>query len=414
MSDAENPAVELLVRYARAAHESGGYPATDLEPRIAELAQALRLEEVQVSVMPTAVQITVGAVPDQQVYGLRVYPRPVDLYAISRLDDIADSIAQGRLEPRRALRELDELARDPARRRPDWAIVAASALVGAGVAIIRDGGWRESVGAAAVGLFVGLLRIAIKDERSAALLTPLGAFVAGFLASALADAGFRISVVDVTIAGLVMMLPGMTMVVGMRELATGHLQSGLSNTASAVVQFIGLAFGVAVASSLATNWLGETPSYSPVPLPRGIEIPAAALVGLAFAVTLRAPARDAIWTCSASLFAVVVQSLATTYLGSVAGVFMAALLLGLAGNLAGRRSHRSRLAFIVPGVLMLVPGSMGYESAADLMGGGTIAGVERASDMLVSILAISYGLIASTLTLRQKPRKSQRPKPESP
>jgi len=356
----------------------------------------------------------VGAVPDQQVYGLRVYPRPVDLYAISRLDDIADSIAQGRLEPRRALRELDELARDPARRRPDWAIVAASALVGAGVAIIRDGGWRESVGAAAVGLFVGLLRIAIKDERSAALLTPLGAFVAGFLASALADAGFRISVVDVTIAGLVMMLPGMTMVVGMRELATGHLQSGLSNTASAVVQFIGLAFGVAVASSLATNWLGETPSYSPVPLPRGIEIPAAALVGLAFAVTLRAPARDAIWTCSASLFAVVVQSLATTYLGSVAGVFMAALLLGLAGNLAGRRSHRSRLAFIVPGVLMLVPGSMGYESAADLMGGGTIAGVERASDMLVSILAISYGLIASTLTLRQKPRKSQRPKPESP
>jgi uncharacterized membrane protein YjjB (DUF3815 family) len=86
-------------------------------------------------------------------------------------------------------------------------------------------------------------------------------------------------------------------------------------------------------------------------------------------------------------------------LGAIAGVFAAALFVGLAGNAAAHRFRRSPLTFIVPGLLMLVPGSIGYKSAASLMAGSTVTGIDTAFGTLVTLLAIAYGLVASRLVL---------------
>ncbi|HEX7793747.1 MAG TPA: threonine/serine exporter family protein [Vicinamibacterales bacterium] len=400
----DGPAVELLLRFARAAHESGGYPANELEPRISDLAQTLGLDAVQVSVTPTDVNVTVGSIPDQQAYMLRVQPRPVDLYAMGRLDEIAAGLADGRLDHGHALAKVDELAESPLRR-PTWLLLAAKGLIGAALAPILGGGWRESLAAAMTGLVVGIVvQIVERSERSAALAAPLAAFVASFFASVLAHAGFHIAVRDVTFAGLVALLPGMTMTVGIGELATGHLQSGLANVANAMVQLVGLVFGVAVGASVATSSLGPTPVSTPIPFPGGVEIAGAALVGLAFVVTLRAPARDAVWMCSAAVLATVANLVATNVLrDEVEAVFAAALVVGLAGHAVAHRYHRSALSFIVPGLLMLVPGGIGFESASSLLAGRTIRGIDEAFDTFVIMLAISYGLLVSTLVLPDRP-----------
>lgn len=397
--ESDDESVELLLRYTRSAHEAGGYPANELEPRIVELATALGLDSVQVSATPTSVELAVGSIPNQHVYVLRVQPHPIDLYAIGRLDAIAAGIAEGSLDRHRALEEIEELGRHPLRR-PVWLVVASYAAAGAGLASVLGGGWRESLAAAMVGLAVGsLTHVVMREKRYAPLVTPLGALLASLLACALAHAGFDIAVADVTLAALVVLLPGLTMATGMRELATGHPQAGLANSANALVQLVGLGFGVAVGRSLATSWLGPTPINTPHPFPRGVEIAAAVVAGLAFVVTLRAPARDAFFTCSAALFAVVSNTLATRLLGAIAGVFAAALVVGLAGNVTARRFRHSPLTFIVPGFLMLVPGSIGYQSAASLMAGSTVTGIDTAFDALLTLLAIAYGLVAARLLL---------------
>ena len=235
---ADDESVELLLRYTRAAHEAGGYPANELEPRIVELATALGLRSVQVSATPTSVELAIGSIPNQRVHALRVQPHPVDLYAIGRLDGIAAGITDGRLDRRRALEEIEELGRHPLRR-PVWLVVAIYGVAGAALAPILGGGWRESLAAAIVGLAVGsLTRVLMQSKRQAPLVTPLAAAVASFLACALARAGFDIAVADVTLAALVVFLPGLTMATGMRELATGHPQAGLANSANALVRLV--------------------------------------------------------------------------------------------------------------------------------------------------------------------------------
>lgn len=407
VSATEGQAVEFLLRFTRIAHEAGGYPANELEPRIVAMAGALGLGPAQVSATPTVVNVALGPASRQQVFMLRVQPRPVDLHAINQLDEIASNASDGSLEYLQSLRELEELVRNPFRR-PTWLRVGAPGLIGAALVPALGGGWRESLGAALVGLSVGfLINVFLRNDRFTALVVPLGAFCASFIATALVATGIPISAANVTLAGLVVLLPGMPLVIGVRELATGHLQAGIANAAHALVHLVGLGFGVTAGRTLAASWFGTVSVSMPIPYPRGFEIPAAAVAGLAFVVTLRAPGRDAIWTCLAAMLATAAKLVTFRYLGGMAGAFVAAMVVGLAGNAVARRTLRSPLTFVVPGLLMLIPGSIGFESAARLLAGQTVSGIDRAYDTFVTLLAIAYGLVASTLLLPDLPNGSR-------
>jgi uncharacterized membrane protein YjjB (DUF3815 family) len=63
------------------------------------------------------------------------------------------------------------------------------------------------------------------------------------------------------------------------------------------------------------------------------------------------------------------------------------------------------LVFIVPGVLMLVPGSAGYNSVLQLVTDQTISGITAGFDTFVTAISIAYGLMVSTVVL---PRRSTR------
>ncbi len=197
----------------------------------------------------------------------------------------------------------------------------------------------------------------------------------------------------------------MTLTIGMRELATSHLQSGVANSAIAFVQLVGLVFGAAVGTSIATSWFGVADVVSPDGFGIEVQVLAAAVAGLAFTITLNAHVHDAAWASGAAVLAIVVDALAEPLVGKQAAVFVAALVVGLAGNAFALVRSRSALLVIVPGILMLVPGSLGYESAASLLGDNTVAGVEAAFDTLIVALSIVYGLIVSAALLPDQARQ---------
>ena len=88
---------ELLLRFTRAGHEAG-YPTADLEERVLALARTVGLEDTQISVTPTVIDLTVGPLRAQRSYTLRVRPNTVDLDRIARLDDLVQDILEDRLD----------------------------------------------------------------------------------------------------------------------------------------------------------------------------------------------------------------------------------------------------------------------------------------------------------------------------
>jgi uncharacterized membrane protein YjjP (DUF1212 family) len=356
--------------------------------------------------------VTVGELPHQEAFVLRVRPAGVDLDAIARLDGLVRAVLDGRLGPDAALARLGEIRSHPLDR-PAIVRLAAYGAAGAAVAPVLGGGWQEVLAAAAVGLLVGAIAlIARRASRTEPMVAPLATAAASLSAAGLAHLGLKLTPDVVTLAALVSLLPGMTLTIGIRELATEHLQSGVANTANALVQLLGLVFGVGVGRQIATSWFGRITSAAPNTHFSWIHVVAALAAGLAFTVTLRAPWNAAPVMCSATALAVCSNAAGKQLFGPTAGVFAAALAIGVTGGIAAVPLRRSPLVFIVPGVLMLVPGSAGFNSLLQLLTGQTVSGIEAGFQTLVTALSIAYGLMVATVVLPRRFSEFSPPDPE--
>jgi uncharacterized membrane protein YjjB (DUF3815 family) len=158
-------------------------------------------------------------------------------------------------------------------------------------------------------------------------------------------------------------------------------------------------FGVGVGRSIAAAWFGVARQHAVNPHFSWVHVIAAGAAGLAFTVTLRAPLQSAPVMCSAAVLAILVNAAGKALLGAAAGVFVASLAIGVAGGLLGVPLRRSPLVFIVPGILMLVPGSAGFNSLLQLLAGQTIGGIEAGFNTFVTAIAIAYGLMVAAVVL---------------
>jgi uncharacterized membrane protein YjjP (DUF1212 family) len=392
---------EFVLRFARVGHDAG-YPTAELEERVLALSSAVGLGEAQISATPTVVDVSIGSLASQRSYTLRVSPSSVDLDAIARLDDLVEDVREGRLDLAAALARLEDVHSRPLRR-PWLLVICGYGFAGAALAPVIGGGVSESGAAALVGIAVGAVVVSTRSlVRTEPIVVPIAAVAAGFGAYAIAQLGLDVAPDLVALAALVTLLPGMMLTIGMRELATEHLQSGVANTASALVQLLGLVFGVEIGRSIAANWFGAVPQAAPHSAFDAWHLLAALAAGFAFTLTLRARFRDVWVMCTATALALVASEVGAALFGRDAATLAAAFVIGVAGNLVGVRLRRSPLVFIVPGVLMLVPGSAGYNSLLKLVTDQTITGIAAGFDTFVTAISIAYGLMVSAALMPRR------------
>jgi uncharacterized membrane protein YjjB (DUF3815 family) len=86
----------------------------------------------------------------------------------------------------------------------------------------------------------------------------------------------------------------------------------------------------------------------------------------------------------------------------MAGPFLAALLLSLAGQIYARGSRRPAEIVVVPGMAVLVPGSVGIRCISALLGSDPVAGVQNGFQMFVIAMALVAGLLAGNALLRAR------------
>jgi uncharacterized membrane protein YjjB (DUF3815 family) len=197
-------------------------------------------------------------------------------------------------------------------------------------------------------------------------------------------------------------VPGFTLTVAMTELSTRHLVSGTARLTGALILFLIIAFGVALGSRISAELFGAPQIAAVIPLPGWTEAVAMVAAPLAFTVLLRAEPRDAVWIVLAGAVAVVGGRLGARALGPELGVFVGALLVGTASNLYARLLNRPSTVTLVPGILLLVPGSIGFRSLASLLDREVVLGVETAFQMGLMAVALVAGILVSNIVVPPK------------
>jgi uncharacterized membrane protein YjjP (DUF1212 family) len=399
------PAERLLLALARALHEHGT-PAHTLEESLGRLAIALGLPSAQFLSTPTAMHIALGEGPEQRVHLLRATGERVDLDALSELDAIVDELAAGHLDVATAEPRLAALRARPPRHGPRalrWASAAASAAA----AVFLGGGALELVVAAMLGMGVtALAQHTDRHPRTRGFHAPLAALLVSAVVTLLAAALPGLAEGVVLICALIMLVPGLTLTVAMTELASGHVVSGTARLAGAMTLLLTMLFGAALGRSLAAAIAWPLPAIPlpAIPLPPGTWLAAVAAATLAFTVLLGARARDAGWialVCGLSYGAALVGAHAV---GAELGAFVAAVTVGVASNLFARRLRRPAALLRLPGLLLLVPGSLGFRSLSSLLVADTVAGTDGLFRVALVTVALAIGLFTADLLL--PPRRS--------
>ena len=80
-------------------------------------------------------------------------------------------------------------------------------------------------------------------------------------------------------------------------------------------------------------------------------------------------------------------------MGIEMGAFTGALLVGLGSNLHARVFNRPATVTLIPGILLLVPGSVGFSSLSSLIADDIVSGMEMAFTMSIMGVALVTGLL---------------------
>ena len=173
--------------------------------------------------------------------------------------------------------------------------------------------------------------------------------------------------------------------------------AGTARLSGAVMVFLSIGFGVALGGALVQRALHLAPSAPSIALPGWSEAVALVLAPLSFMVLLRAPRRDAPWVMATCALAFAGGRLGAAMLGPELGVFVGSLTAGLASNGIARGLRRPAAVTLVPALLLLVPGSVGFRSLALLLQRDVVIGVEQAFRMILMLSALVAGLLMANV-----------------
>jgi uncharacterized membrane protein YjjP (DUF1212 family) len=385
----------FVLRLGRALH-TYGYPAPGLEDSLVRASARLGLVG-QFFSTPTSLFAAFGVGDAQRTYLSRVEPGDVNLGKLARLDESARLVMRGTLAPAEGSDRIETIV---AARAPYPRIVRMLAFGAASGAACRllGGGFNEVAVAAGIGLLIGLLeRVAAQRAIAGGFFELAAACLASLVANAAAARGLAVSVSLATLAGLIVLVPGFSLTIAMAELAARHLASGTARLAGAFMAFIGMTFGVALGRQVSLSLAGAPANVTPSPLPEWTLWAALAGVGPAFAVLLRAERRDVPWIVLTCLIGFSGSRLGSAVLGAQLGACVGALAVGLAAHAFERWRERPALVLLVPGVLLLVPGSFGFRSFALLLDQKVVVGVDAAFTMLLTATSLVAGLLLAEM-----------------
>lgn len=398
---ATDPRVSFLLALGRALH-GAGHSSQGLE-ELLELAAAKLGVPGEFFTTPTSMFAAFGHDERQRTYLLRVEPEGPNLGRLAGIKTVLDRVLDGTLDPATGAAQLRAVAES---RSPYSRVLttAAFSLSSGASAAFFGGGPREIVLAAALGLVTGLL--ALVAERHPTLervFATVASFVVAMMATAAGVLLGNVSVSTAILGGLVVLLPGLMLVGAMGELASGHLSSGTARAAGAFIVFLGIGFGTALGTRVAALGFGTAPVTPPEGLPLHYIWVAIVAAALAFAVLLKADRRDIPWIVLGACVSILASRLGSLVVGPEMAPFFGSFGVAVAGWLFATRTSRPASVVVAPGILVLVPGSIGFRSIAALMDRSVVAGIDTAMSALVTAIALVVGLLVANVVLPSRP-----------
>jgi len=262
------------------------------------------------------------------------------------------------------------------------------------LAVLLRGGWREVLCGGLVGwLFVGTQQWLARNPRLGPAAPVILCALAALAAQILSLVFPGLAVFLTAVAGVVLLLPGFTLTIAMSELATQNLLAGSGRLVGACMLLFMMGAGLAIGNEIGQQLLPTARAGITGALPDWLIWPAIAAMGIALLGLLQVPLRAAHVLVGGCLVAWGAYAGVGAALGNIVGAFAGALAVATAGHLYHRLSGQPDILVKIPGLIVLVPGSMGFRGLHALMEQESIVGIGLLTEMLLTGAVLAVGLL---------------------
>jgi len=391
----------ILLHICKAISEAGA-PAHRLESYMQVISDKFELE-ASFFAMPTAVLASIGEDEySQRSYMIKTNPNDIDLSTMHTINAVINQLETDEIDLDVALKAIKAATNQPAGY-PNWLFALCFGLVGSGFTTLFSGSWYDVLVAGILGLTTGVITIYTAPYKYLSqLLAPLAAMMVGLLAVTISHYSQSIDHFLVSLAGLIILVPGLGITVAMRELSTGHLVSGSSRMAGAVTTLFLLSFGLALGYLIAQTIFGETEVHKLEGVPEWFTYFALVVTALCFAVLFKSRIADTLWIFLSIVLAYAGSSFIGLWIDQPFKSLVAVMVISVAGNIYSRISSNPASVMHIPGIILLVPGSIGFNSLSAMYTNDTMTGVQAAFNAVLIAVAISVGLLVGNLLVPPK------------
>ena len=394
--------ITFLLSIAEAFHLYGAN-APRLELALHNISHSLDLEGSFYS-SPTGITIIIDLENDQVSRSKRVPLGSVNLAKLSEVDELADRVIRGDQSILEGVRELKSIAQSPPKY-PLFMVIPAFGISSMAIATLFHGALLDIIVAFGLGTIMGFFVVYTNRFKQFSDMSELiSAFASTFCAYGLKHYFPEINFQIVLVASLIVIIPGLGLTISLVELAAKHLVSGTARFFGAMVEFLKIAIGVAAALSIGSLLFGPLGPNTAHTLGLLWTPLAIGLAALSFTVIFNARLGDILWIAISGIFAVYTAQILSLWIEGLLPIFTAALFVGLWSNLFARTFNRPALIPLLPGLIFLVPGSVGFRGINLIFAGKNVAGLDGGVQMMVIAIIIVAGLFFANILIN--PRRS--------
>ncbi|MFT3900429.1 MAG: threonine/serine exporter family protein [Gordonia sp. (in: high G+C Gram-positive bacteria)] len=394
--------LDLALRIGAALLDAGT-GAIDTRHQVEFVAGIYGLDNVDVDVTYNTILICArrGSTLPPITASRTVYYRSLDFTRLAQIDRLVRKIQRLSITPETAHRVVDEIVEAP-HPYPRWVATAAWGLMALGIGVFLGGTWIVWLTA-----FVTTVVIIEFNRRLHHIGTPpffqqmaggfLAVLPAALLYPLLQHSGLGFSPAQIIATGIIVLLSGLTLVGSVQDAITGAPITAVARFTEVLVMTGGIMIGVALSIRFVGLFDVHLPALTTAPPFGAADVPARVIGGsiAAFAFALASYAERRALPAAFVAGAIgsgVTAALFLTDLGPIFSYAAAAIIIGLVGGIAARRSLTPPLVVAIAGITPLQPGQAIYRGMYGVMTG------TGGSWAIVTALGIGVGL-ATGVTL---------------
>lgn len=404
MSPTGSDVVEFILHIGEALHKYGA-AAHHVEAALRGL--SLRFcDEGEFFVSPTAIICSIK-IENQWISRLkRVQPGGIHLGKLSQVDEIGDQVIQGQMGMPEGIQRLRKIAIDKDSKGSQGILALSFVLASMGFCGVFRGSWYEMLFTGLLALLSWLVLALIRRWETFEQINEfLIAFMASFLSFAIASMFPYISPEKVTLSSLIVMIPGLSLTIGLSEIATKNWLAGTARLVGAFAELMKMTFGVLLGTLLAKSLFAVSElsihhASQPVVHDLVLLIPS----GFAFGVLFRNLERDYLWVVLGSVLSYFTARWGGQIYYPELGAFWGGLALAAYSNSFARIFQRPALTVLLPGLLPMVPGSVGFKTVSALFNHNFDETMASAFNLVIIAVALVAGLTMGNVLV--KPRRS--------